>query len=92
MPGEVRAALILFFTPRRNQMKREAPAKNLGIFRKINGLLFFRFGDCGPFEGGGGGTNVSNAFLLSRTLLGFSVYFLNIKYLMLNSTKCLLAA
>ena len=75
MPGEVRAALILFFTPRRNQMKREAPAKNLGIFRKINGLLFFRFGDCGPFEGGGAGQMFQMPFFLVELCWDSQVIF-----------------
>ena len=35
------------------------------------GLLFFRFADCGSFEGGPE-ANVSNAFLPNATLLGSS--------------------
>ena len=33
--------------------------KNLNVFRKNNGLLFFRFGNCGHLEGGHR-ANVSN--------------------------------
>ena len=70
MPEEMRAALNLFFTLRRYKMKRRKSSKKFGHLKKINGLLFFRFDNCGPFEGGPG--TVSNAFLLIITLLGSS--------------------
>ena len=41
MPGEMRAALNKFFTPRYYKMRGEAPAKNLGIFRKKLMVYYF---------------------------------------------------
>ena len=41
--------------------------KKLGVFRKNHGLLFFRFGNCGPLEMGHE-ANASNAFLLNTNL------------------------
>ena len=41
----------------------QASTKNWAFLKKINGLLFFRFDNCGPLEEGHG-ANVSNAFLL----------------------------
>ena len=54
--------------------------KNLGILEKIDGVLFFHFVNCGPFEGGPG-ANVSNAFLPNTILLGSSGYFLKLNAL-----------
>ena len=62
------AVLNELFTLRHLRCRGEAPTQILSIFRKIKGLLFFRFDDCGQFEGGPG-ANVSNAFFLNSTLL-----------------------
>ena len=73
-------------------MKRRSFRKKIWAFlEKINGLFFFRFYDYGPFEGRSA-ANVFNAFLLNTTLLGSLGYFLLIEHLMLNLTKCPLAA
>ena len=53
MPGEMHAALNKVFTPRHSK-EPQLPQKNLTFLEKISGLLFFRFYDCGPFEGGPG--------------------------------------
>ena len=72
--------LIILFTPRHYTIKDKAFARNLGILEKIYGLLFFRFNDCKPFEGGPG-ANVSSAFLFNLTPLGSSGYFLKLNTL-----------
>ena len=51
----------------------QASTKNWAFLEKLNGLLFFRFDNCGPFEGGHG-ANVSNALFFNMTLLGSSGY------------------
>ena len=64
MRGEMRPALDNFFL--HHVIIRwigEAPAKNLGIFIKINSY-FFRFDDCGPFEGGSGQMSQMPPFLI----------------------------
>ena len=72
MPGEMRAALNKFYYFASLQDKEtKLPQKLWAFLEKNNGLLFFRFDDCGPFEKGPG-TNVSNAFLLNTTSLGYS--------------------
>ena len=53
MPGEMHAVLNKVFTPR-NSEEPKLPQKILTFLEKISGLLFFRFYDCGPFEGGPG--------------------------------------
>ena len=67
MPGELNKLFTSFH-------------KKLGAFKKINGLLFFRFDNCGPLERRPG-ANVTNAFLFNTNLLGSSGFFV-IKYLM----------
>ena len=74
------------FTPRHYKLNRQSSQEKFGIKKKINCLIFFRgpfeggaatIVECGPFEGGAG-ANVSNTFLLNRTLLGFLGYFLKL--------------
>ena len=50
----MRAALNKFFTPPHyNKIKRQGSREKFRCLKKIIGLLFFRFDDCGPFEGEG---------------------------------------
>ena len=65
------------FTPRHFKLNRQSSREKFGIKKKLIAYYFFvlTIVECGPFEGGAG-TNVSNALLLNRTLLGFSGYFL----------------
>ena len=49
--------------------------KKLSVFEKYNGLLFFRFDNCGPLEGEHG-ANVSKAFFINTNLLGSSSFSL----------------
>ena len=78
------------FTPSHYKLNRQSSQEKIGTKKKLIAYYFFvlTIVECGPFEGGAG-TNVSNIFLLNRTLLGSSGYFFEIKYLMLNLTKCL---
>ena len=69
MPG----ILNKLFT-RRHSGEAKLPQKIWAFLKKINGLLVFRFYNCGLFEGGPG-ANISYAFLFNTTLLGSSVFF-----------------
>ena len=64
MPG----ILNNFFTPRHSDKEAKLPLR-IWALKKINGLLFFRFYNCGPFEGEPV-ANVSNVLLFNTTLLG----------------------
>ena len=75
MPGEMRAALnIFFYTTSLKDKEAKFLRKIWAFLEKIKGSLFFRFDDCVPFEGRPG-ANVFNSFLLNTILLGSSGYF-----------------
>ena len=84
------AVLNKCFTPRHCKIKSEAPAKIWASLEKINGLLFFGFYNCGPFEESPG-QMLSMPFLRMRPCWNSQVIFLLIKYLMLDLTNSLLA-
>ena len=67
------------FTPRHYELNRQSSQEKIGTKKKLIAYYFFvlTIVECGPFEGGAG-TNVSNIFLLNRTLLGSSEYFLKL--------------
>ena len=52
--------------------------KMWACFKKIIGLLFFRFDDCGPFKNGPR-ANISDIFLPNTILLGSLILFFEIK-------------
>ena len=83
MREKMRFVLNKFFTPRHKDEGAKLLRKIWAFLEKINHLLFFRFYDCGPFDGGAV-VNISNVFLINTALL-------NLLYLrLLFVVKCFL--